>query len=126
MSFEELGRLFPITLTEYDPRWPMLFEAEKDRIVGAAGQDNIYAAHHFGSTAVEGLRAKPTIDILLEIKGNTDLEAFKRAILGIGYEFSWQKNNPPPHMMFMKGYPWKVSKGRRIICTFGSRAIGAN
>lgn len=112
MTFEELGKLFPIVLSDYNPSWTELYETEKDRIVEAAGADNIYAIHHIGSTAVEGLKAKPTIDILVEIKGNTDLDTLKNAILGIGYEFSWQKGNPPPHMMFMKGYTLEGYKGQ--------------
>lgn len=112
MTFEELGKLFPIVLADYNPRWKELYETEKDKIIEAAGADNIYAIHHIGSTAVEGLKAKPTIDIMVEIKGNTDLDALKNAILGIGYEFSWQKGNPPPHMMFMKGYTLEGYKGQ--------------
>jgi GrpB-like predicted nucleotidyltransferase (UPF0157 family) len=112
MTFEELGKLFPIVLSDYNPQWAELYEAEKDSILNAVGVRNIYAIHHYGSTAVKGLKAKPTIDILLEIKGNTDLDALKDALIGIGYEFSWQKHNPPPHMMLMKGYTTEGYKGQ--------------
>lgn len=112
MTFEELGKLFPIILTDYKPEWVTFFKMEKEIILKAVGVENIYGIHHFGSTAVVGLKAKPTIDILLEIKGNIDLETLKNAIIGIGYEFSWQKHNPPPHMMFMKGYTLQGFNGQ--------------
>ena len=59
---------------------------------------------HIGSTAVAGLIAKPTIDILLEIKSSCDTQALKEAIKQSGYRFSAQPDNPSPHMMFLKGY----------------------
>jgi len=103
MSAEELGRLFPIILTDYNPEWPKIYERESKKIIKAIGQ-NAAAISHIGSTAVKGLKAKPAIDILLEIKEDTDLEAFKNTIISLGYEFSEQLDNPPPHMTFYKGY----------------------
>jgi len=111
MTFEELGRLFPIILSEHNPEWREIFEREKKAIIAAAGE-YIIAVHHIGSTAVEGLKAKPTIDIAIEIKNGADLKAFKDSVINIGYEMSWQKDNPPPHMMFMKGYSLEGFKGQ--------------
>lgn len=112
MSFEELGRLFPIIISDYNPDWPFLYAAEKELIILATGAESTAAIDHIGSTAVKGLKAKPTIDILLQIKNETDLTKLKTAITGIGYEFSYQKNNPPPHMTFMKGYTLDGFKGQ--------------
>ena len=103
MSAEQVGKLFPIKLVEYNTQWAEIFEAEKDKIVKTVGGD-IYAIHHIGSTAIKGLKAKPTIDILLEIKANVDLEQFKKLLEKIGYDFSPQPTKPPPHMTFYKGY----------------------
>ena len=64
MKREELGILYPIKLVRYDLKWPELFLKEKgilERIW--YGQIRI---EHIGSTAVPGLSAKPTIDILME------------------------------------------------------------
>lgn len=104
MSVEELGRLFPIILTVHDPAWAGLYDAEKDRIVAAVGKENIARISHYGSTSVPGLIAKPTIDILLEIRDGTDKEALIRNITGIGYGYDPQPRDHPPHMMFMRGY----------------------
>ena len=59
---------------------------------------------HVGSTAIPNLIAKPTIDILLEIKDDTDIERLISNMQSCGYLYSEQPNNPAPHMMFMKGY----------------------
>ena len=52
----------PIIVAEYDPRWPRLFEKERD-LIRAALADKVIAIEHIGSTAVPGLPSKPTIDI---------------------------------------------------------------
>jgi GrpB-like predicted nucleotidyltransferase (UPF0157 family) len=104
MTFAELGRLFPIILVLHDPAWAGLYAAEKDRIVAAVGNKNIARISHYGSTAVPGLIAKPTIDILLEIREGTDTETLIQNITGIGYGYDPQPRDHPPHMMFMKGY----------------------
>ncbi|KAA1174586.1 GrpB family protein [Rhizobium tropici] len=50
-----------ITLVEYDPQWPLLFE-HRSKAIGL-----LFAHpaefHHIGSTAVSGLCAKPKLDI---------------------------------------------------------------
>lgn len=104
MNGEELGRLFPIIISEHDPRWPDLYLCEKTNIVQSIGLNNIIRINHFGSTSVCNLYAKPTIDILLEIQNHMDKEQIISLIKGIGYNYSHQPDNPAPHMMFMKGY----------------------
>jgi len=68
MSFDELGKLFPIILSEHDPFWHERYLLEKPLIENAIGLDSIIRISHIGSTSVAGLIAKPTIDILLEKK----------------------------------------------------------
>ena len=53
-------------LVNYDPGWRNAFLEEKKRLQSAlAGvQEGI---EHFGSTSVEGLRAKPVLDILVGV-----------------------------------------------------------
>lgn len=60
-----------ITLVSYDPVWVVKFEAERVLVAGAIGEWVTGGIHHVGSTAVPGLEAKPTIDILV---GVGDLE----------------------------------------------------
>jgi GrpB-like predicted nucleotidyltransferase (UPF0157 family) len=104
LSVEALGKLFPIVIVDYDPVWINLFNSEKQIIEGVTGIKNIIRIEHIGSTAIPGLCAKPTIDILVEIKNETDTGLFIGNLKKIGYHFIPKPENPPPHMMFAKGY----------------------
>jgi GrpB-like predicted nucleotidyltransferase (UPF0157 family) len=112
MNKEELGRLFPIILTQYNPLWPERYLSEKNVIEKAIGPTNIARIRHYGSTSVPGIWAKPTIDILLEVHDNIDTDILIEKFRGIGYIYSPQKDNPPPSMMFMKGYTLNGYKGQ--------------
>jgi GrpB-like predicted nucleotidyltransferase (UPF0157 family) len=78
------GRPKIIELVPYDLAWPILFELEAKLIREALGE-NCIAIHHFGSTAVPGLMAKPVIDILSEVKDLALLHV--AAIEQLGFEF---------------------------------------
>ena len=41
--------------------------------------------HHIGSTSIEGIWAKPIIDLLLEIPRSEDMGSIKRELLEHGY-----------------------------------------
>ncbi|MBU0456087.1 MAG: GrpB family protein [Pseudomonadota bacterium] len=45
-----------ILITEYDPKWPLIFQREKEKILVAIGE-YIKAIEHIGSTSVVGLAA---------------------------------------------------------------------
>ena len=66
MSLEELWELFPIYLTEHKPYWKDWYEEEVAALKNILPPDTAY--HHIGSTAIEGIRAKPIIDILIVVK----------------------------------------------------------
>ncbi|MDD6209778.1 MAG: GrpB family protein [Bacteroidales bacterium] len=104
MTNEELWQLFPIILSKYNPLWPEQFKKEKTAIEKAIGKKNITRINHIGSTAIPGLIAKPTIDILLEIKTGTNLDKLIDSIDKTGYIHTPQPQKPAPHIMFMKGY----------------------
>jgi hypothetical protein len=55
MSFEELGRMFPIILSEYNPTWPTLYSAEKALIERTVGRNNIARISYYGSTSIPGI-----------------------------------------------------------------------
>ena len=112
MTNEELWELFPIILSEHNPIWLKGYLKEKTVLGQAVGIQNIIRMNHVGSTAIPNLVAKPTIDILLEIKDNTDIERLISNMQSVGYIYSEQPNNPAPHMMFMKGYTPQGFKGQ--------------
>lgn len=112
LSNEELWQLFPIIISEHQPEWKNTYEAEKKVIQESIGNDHIARVNHIGSTFVPNLPAKPTIDILLEVKKDVNTEWLIQTIKSIGYIYSPQPGNPPPHMMFMKGYTDEGFKGQ--------------
>jgi GrpB-like predicted nucleotidyltransferase (UPF0157 family) len=56
-----------VVVVDYDPRWPALFDAERDRLRAAAPLA-IVSIEHAGSTSVPGLGAKPIIDVLVTLR----------------------------------------------------------
>ena len=57
--------------------------------------------HHIGSTSIEGIWAKPIIDILLEIPRSEDMGSIQRKLLEYGYLLMSESAG---RMSFNKGY----------------------
>jgi GrpB-like predicted nucleotidyltransferase (UPF0157 family) len=73
-----------VEVVDYDPIWQKNFEAEKQLLLDAIGQ-NAVIIEHMGSTAVKGLPSKPVIDILVEVTSILDLEISSKKIQALGY-----------------------------------------
>lgn len=112
MTDEERWRLFPIILSPHMPEWKDNFLKEKTLLEQAIGNYHIVRLNHIGSTAILGLIAKPTIDILLEIKASANIEKLKLNMKSAGYLYNERPENPPPHLMFIKGYTQDGFKGQ--------------
>jgi GrpB-like predicted nucleotidyltransferase (UPF0157 family) len=112
MTDEERSQLFPIILSEHRAVWKRNYLKERNVVVQTIGAHNIVRISHIGSTAVPGLIAKPTIDILIEIKNNTDTTRLIANMQLRGYRYLEQPKKPPPHMMFIKGYTPEGFKGQ--------------
>ncbi|MDR1236539.1 MAG: GrpB family protein [Holosporaceae bacterium] len=76
-----------IEVVGYDSRWPEMFDAEKE-IISAALGDNCVAIHHVGSTAVPGLAAKPKIDIVA-VAENREKAIFDLEKAGYSHRGEW-------------------------------------
>jgi GrpB-like predicted nucleotidyltransferase (UPF0157 family) len=74
----------PVTLVDYDPAWPSLFEREATRIRAALG-DRVRSLEHVGSTSVPGLAAKPIIDMVLAVRDSSDEAAYVPPMEAAGY-----------------------------------------
>jgi GrpB-like predicted nucleotidyltransferase (UPF0157 family) len=97
---ERLGKLYPIKLEEHNPNWKAYYEEEK-AFLQEVFSDTVLRISHIGSTAVPGLIAKPTIDILLEIKEDIDIAK----ITGIMVDKGYVVNTPPIDIItYLKGY----------------------
>ena len=112
LSIGQLGALFPIIIKKYNPQWPEIYQAEKEKIVDIINKNWLLSINHIGSTAIPGIMAKPTIDILIEVSELFDKEAFIERFRTIGYHYIPQPENPAPHIMLTKGYTPKGFKGQ--------------
>jgi GrpB-like predicted nucleotidyltransferase (UPF0157 family) len=94
-----------IELTAYDPRWPMEFRAEENRIRALLPSHLVLGIEHFGSTAIPGLAAKPIIDILVAVSSLADARQQAIAPLeAIGYAY-WRDNPKTDRLFLVKGLP---------------------
>jgi GrpB-like predicted nucleotidyltransferase (UPF0157 family)/deoxyadenosine/deoxycytidine kinase len=102
------ARIYPVILSEYNPAWQKWYTEEKAILTRLISAENIYRISHIGSTAVPGLMAKPTVDIILEINETTDLDELTAALSSPEYiclsGARLTMPTPPPHMAFIKGY----------------------
>lgn len=70
---------------DYRPDWARSFEQERDRIELALG-DIVVRIHHIGSTSVSHTKAKPVIDMLLEVTSLESLDRSSFSMEALGYE----------------------------------------
>jgi len=73
-----------IVVVPYDEKWKQAYERIKGELLCAV-DDCIVTIEHVGSTAVEGLAAKPIIDIDIVIKDYNFFEEVKEKLSQIGY-----------------------------------------
>ncbi len=69
----------------HDPRWLRFFH-EESKMIGKALGSNVVAIHHIGSTPIQGLYAKPIIDMLVEVADIDDVDFRNPAMKTLGYE----------------------------------------
>lgn len=83
MRLEELWKIFPVYLTEYQPYWKEWYSDEENFLKNRVPK--IERISHIGSTAVRSVCAKPIIDILMEISRDYKLSDYKEVIVKSGY-----------------------------------------
>lgn len=88
-----------ITLLEYDPCWPKLFDRESKRIRTALGNKALQV-EHVGSTAVPGLCAKPIIDILLIVLDSSNESSYVPDLEEAGYTLRIREPEWFEHRLF--------------------------
>lgn len=98
MTLQELWELFPIQLTEHKEYWKDWYR-EEQAFLSSFLPKNVQI-YHIGSTAINGIRAKPTIDILAEAP-LTEHPAIKEQLQKNGYACMAQSK---ARIDFNKGY----------------------
>ncbi|TXC92153.1 GrpB family protein [Metabacillus litoralis] len=84
-----------VNLSEYDPNWTLTFQKEEKKLHSILN-DLDHVIEHIGSTSIEGLSAKPIIDIMIGLKDETllDIAAEKLAVKPYIYVSTYNKEIP--------------------------------
>jgi GrpB-like predicted nucleotidyltransferase (UPF0157 family) len=104
MSLEELWELFPIILKEHNPAYTEWYLTEKKNIIECLEGIGIARINHIGSTAVPKLISKPTVDILLEIRKDCNLDELGSRLMNSGWTLMLSIDKPDLKLEFNKGY----------------------
>lgn len=99
MTLEELWKLFPIILTEHNPHQVNWYNNEIVQLKSILPKGLIY--HHIGSTAINGILAKPIIDIIIEVNSNNQLEQVAKLLQNHNYIIMYTSKN---RISLNKGY----------------------
>lgn len=90
-----------VEVVSYSDSWKERFEAEAEQLQKIFDSE-IIMIHHIGSTSVNGLSAKPIIDIMPVVRDINNIDAFNDAMIAIGYEPRGE-NGLPGRRYFQKG-----------------------
>lgn len=90
-----------IVIHEYDPAWPAMFEAERER-VAAALAGHFWEIEHVGSSAVPGLAAKPILDLMVTAETFLPVGELRERLEPLGYRVGHASEE---HLFFKKGMP---------------------
>jgi GrpB-like predicted nucleotidyltransferase (UPF0157 family) len=74
-----------VRLAPYRAEWKELFEKEAARLRSVLG-DKVVSVEHVGSTAVEGMEAKPLIDMMAAVGSLEEARGLVPLLEGLGYE----------------------------------------
>ena len=88
-------------LVDYDPGWQTAFAAEQTRLAAVLGPV-AHGIEHYGSTSVEGMSAKPILDILVGVSPLSDWQKCHDPLLGLGYDYAAHAG-VPGHYIFGRG-----------------------
>jgi GrpB-like predicted nucleotidyltransferase (UPF0157 family) len=89
-----------VKVVPHDPAWKGTFRAEAAALRSVLA-DEALAIHHIGSTSVPGLRAKPTVDVLIEARKIQNLDGLEGPMAVSGYE-AWGEYGIPGRRFFTK------------------------
>lgn len=93
-----------VSIRDYDPTWPALFEVERQRIESALAGTAV-VVHHTGSTSVPELSAKPIIDITMTVPDSTDEASYVPALEAVGYTFHLREPEWFEHRLLHRDWP---------------------
>jgi GrpB-like predicted nucleotidyltransferase (UPF0157 family) len=75
-----------VSVVEYRPQWRKMFEEEK-QLLQAVLSEFLAKVEHIGSTSVDGLAAKPIIDIMVGLPDFSIIDNLVPIIETLGYKY---------------------------------------
>lgn len=90
-----------VELQEYTNKWHKLYQIEEQTLKNLI-KEYLTDIQHIGSTSVEGLKAKPIIDIIIGIKNFNDLEIIIEKLQHGGYIYR-PNASTKERILFVKG-----------------------
>lgn len=111
-----------IQIVDYNPKWIDIYNFQVKEIKKAL-KGNLLSIHHFGSTSIPGLKAKPKIDILAVVKDleNLDNSALEQLDFEYRKEFKnihsgkyFSKKKPKVHLHVFKKDDLNIEKNLRF------------
>lgn len=103
MSLGELCQLFPIILRAHNPAYKAWYDEEERQLLKLLQSHQIQRINHIGSTAVEGLIAKPIVDLLLELPQDYDMTTVEQRLADNGW-LCMQRDDGQRTLDLNKGY----------------------
>lgn len=88
-----------VSIVEYRPQWREAFDDEKRLIQAGLGEVSA-KIEHIGSTAVDGLAAKPIIDILIGLPDFSIADQLVPIIKSLGYEYFKKYEDEMPYRRY--------------------------
>ena len=82
-------------------QWKSIFESEAT-LLGSLFPDVILQIEHIGSTAIEGMAAKPIIDLMGVVASLEEAKPFRAQLERVGYEYR-PDATAPDRIFFAKG-----------------------
>lgn len=90
-----------VKLEKWNPKWRENFEIERQNLRDIFGKVAL-SIQHVGSTSVEGLSAKPIIDIAVGLENLADFELVRERFSQLSV-YSIKKENAPGEILIRKG-----------------------
>ena len=101
LSPDEFQKTFPIELNDVISDYSEWYKEEKDKILSVLSPNDIARINHIGSTAIPNIKAKPIVDILLEIDGTCHIKKLIEALKEIDFGTEILYHNEEPFELLM-------------------------
>lgn len=107
-----------IIIEPYNVNWHTEFMKEKEKFIALLKKDIVEIAH-IGSTSVEGLDAKPLIDMMIGVKDLKVVDYWIESLQTLGYEYLFHKHFPQ-RRFFRKG-KWRAGTHHLHVYAYGGQ-----